>query len=155
MTIEAKFSRLVRSLYAQKFPRFELIVSSAAAELLPDEHRGSRTSCSLRRTTRRRCTTPGSLPADASYMIFTGPEFAYQSGGIRALFAAADEQDHDIVTSAVYSTETDSPDRLGPDAVAGVRDQRQRLSAIRTGSASGSRAGQQAREPGFPRGARL
>ena len=54
----------------------------------------------------------GIAASRCDYLIFTGPEFAYQSGGIRALFAAADNKNHDIVTSAVYSTETDSPDRL-------------------------------------------
>ncbi len=109
---EAKFARLVRSLYAQKFPRFELMISSDAEGLLPDEHRNRPNIVLLEATDEGSLYNAAIADGRCDYLVFTGPEFAYQSGGIRALFAAAENKNHDIVTSAVYSTESDSPDRL-------------------------------------------
>ena len=108
----AKFERLVRSLYAQKFPRFELIVSSAAAEAVPAEHQNRPNIVLLDAEDEGSLYNAAIAASRCDHLVFTGPEFAYQSDGIRALFAAADNKSYDIVTSRVFSTATDSPDRL-------------------------------------------
>jgi len=107
-----RFARLVRSLYAQKFPRFELLLCKDAQAQIPLEHQGRPNmvfldACDAASLYNAAIARPG-----CDHVIFTNPDYLYQPDGIRTLFAAAENKGFDIVTSAVYSAAARSADRL-------------------------------------------
>jgi len=127
-----RFARLIRSLYAQKFPRFELLICAEASELLPPEHRNRENIVCVDARDAAELYNAALMRPGCEHMVFTCPDFLYQPDGIRTLFAAAENKYHDVVTSVVYSTSTRSAHRLArTQAVAFAADDSGRRDAAR------------------------
>lgn len=99
---EARVDASVRSVKAQLYPRWELLVMAGAAGRQPDEPRIRRLASSYGPERRARALNEAAEQARGDYLVFLEPGDALDE---RALFAAAEALDLDPEISLLYADE--------------------------------------------------